>query len=76
MSRQAETVTIQVVRYRDPSGQPTCCADRRAGLTCRFLATTHFGTRDVCTLRVDHELAPRTMGYQRPDDGCELWGRY
>ena len=68
-----EHKTISVQRFRSPDGAPTCCADHPAGQTCRFLGVRSFGTVDVCMLGVQRDLAPRTTGFQRPDERCEVW---
>lgn len=67
-----EYATISVRRFRDPAGNPTCCADHPAGKTCRFLGVTHFGTRDTCMLGEQQNL-DSIDGYTRPDERCEVW---
>jgi hypothetical protein len=68
-----EYATIQIRRYRSPDGQPTCCADHPAGMTCPYLGSRRMGSVDVCLLGEPRDLAPRTLGYQRPHDKCAVW---
>lgn len=68
-----EYATISVTRYRSPDGKPTCCANHPAGETCRFLGSRRMGAVDVCMLGEQRDLAPLTLGFQRPDAKCEVW---
>ena len=72
----AEYATIKVKRYRTPDGNPTCCADQPAGLTCRFLGVRGFGLVTVCMLGQEHRIeysSTNNSGYLQPHDGCEVW---
>ena len=78
----AETVQIDVVRYMDADGNPTCAADFAAGLVCRFYATQRFGCSETCVFA--DKSGPRgiwqTMtrrnngsGTLIPLAGCPVW---
>lgn len=44
----AELVSLQVERYRDPDGNPTCAIDFDTDKVCRFYRTGKFGLTDTC----------------------------
>ena len=70
----AEVTLIDVVRYRDKDGEPTCCADVRTGDVCRFLSRSRFGTQEQCAL-MSGQLERRKAGQGTliPAAGCLVW---
>ena len=76
----SEFATITMLRYRDPSGRPTCAADFDKGDVCRFYGTQRLSTHEVCFACGDKsrrvwEGMPRIDGYLRPLKDCPVWGR-
>jgi hypothetical protein len=82
MNHTTETVQIEVARYRDEAGNPTCAVDFEAGLVCRFYTTQRFGCSETCLFA--DKSGPRGMWQtmQRRNDGigtliplalCPLW---
>jgi hypothetical protein len=68
-----EEAFIKVTRYRDPEGNPTCCANVQTGEVCRFLGSRRMGAIDVCMLSEHRDLFPSSGGFQSPDDECLVW---
>lgn len=74
-----ETVTLTIPRYRDPDGNPTCCADYPAGRSCPFLFSTNLGATDLCSAIMAHAFLPKLNrrdngeGYIEPHRDCPLW---
>ncbi len=69
-----EIVTIKVIRYRSPDGEPTCCADAQAGRICAYLGTRSFGQMDVCMLGQHRDIQrPKAVSYTRPLSDCPVW---
>ncbi len=74
-----ETVTLTIPRYRDPDGNPTCCADVASKRFCRFLFITYLGCADNCSAIMGTEMFPELTrrdngeGYIEPHRDCPLW---
>ena len=43
-----EPASLQIVRYRDADGNPTCAIDFQTGRVCAFYGTQQFGQRETC----------------------------
>lgn len=78
---KTETVMIPFMRYRDPSGRPTCClhmtTETEDGRFCQFLCSTRFGSRHICRLQDDARNYLEGRGgdirnYLVPDSQCCL----
>ena len=78
-----ELVHIEVMRYRDAEGNPTCAAGFNDGRVCRFYGTRKLGAVEVCMLqsadllrRLDLPDLLRSGGGSGsliPADGCPVW---
>lgn len=44
----AETILLEIPRFRDADGNPTCAADFRLGQVCPFFGTQKFGQHETC----------------------------
>ena len=68
----SEFTSISVERFRNPHGEPTCCADHVSRAACRFLGTSECGTVDICKLG-DQRGLYRIKHWLRPDEACDVW---
>jgi len=68
--------TIEITAYHTPEHKPCCALDFNSGKVCKFLATTRFGTVDVCRLN-NQELrrGDYGTGYLVPTDSCIVWSK-
>lgn len=48
MIETEEGHTMQVVRYRDKAGVPTCAMDFDRGKVCKFYMSQKWGTHETC----------------------------
>ncbi len=64
---------MKIKLFRDPNGDPTCCANVKTGEFCRFLLTRRFGLVYACGLGRQRDLFDQEGGYIRPDAECEVW---
>lgn len=71
----SEVATLTFSIYRDPQGEPTCCADARAGMMCQFLGARAFGTRPECRYPDVGSIRPADSGFFRPGSRCPLWAQ-
>ena len=69
----SETVILEVVRYRSPEGEPTCCAEISKQEVCQFLGVRNFGTLDVCMLGEQKDLMRSYNHFISPHSECSLW---
>lgn len=75
-----EQITVQVTRYRDEDGQPTCACDFNVGRVCIFYCTQKFGLSETCWF-ADKEGRRWTQLHRRdggngtliPLPTCPLW---
>ena len=69
-----EFATIKIQRYRDPDGNPTCCAAYDAKL-CAFLGFRSLGMQAVCMLGEQVDLSSRhgEMSFLMPHARCRVW---
>jgi hypothetical protein len=75
---QEERICLDVVRYRDLEGKPTCSLYVPTGKYCRFLLTTRFGTAHTCTFANKESKNWEYLKedrYIRPFDNCPLWDK-
>ena len=75
-----ETVTLEVVRYRDDSGQPTCAVNFDTGENCEFYRTQRMGTSETCIFAPEagkHSAAMSRrefgLGSLEPGNWCPIW---
>lgn len=72
-----ETTTIEITRYRDNTGQPTCSISKDEN--CMFLTFLRLGTTPVCN--VTGQVLGRRFGEGNnmtgcliPSKKCIVWG--
>jgi len=76
-----EKITLEVVRYRDKDGKPTCARDFKAGEVCEYYRVHTWGTIETCLFSpacrgLGEALERRgddRLGTLIPMDGCPLW---
>jgi hypothetical protein len=79
MSEFEDVVGIQVRRYRDAKGNPTCAVNFPAGKVCIFYMTQRFGCNETCFFANDagkrrEELKRRDgKGMLIPLRQCPVW---
>jgi len=78
-----ETTTIEVVRYRDPEGRPTCALSFNTEEVCKFFRTQKFGTVDTCLFAEQYYKYNESQqrynddiyGYMIPLSNCPVWNK-
>ena len=60
-----ERIRVEIVRYRDKEGQPTCALNFQSWDVCKFLGTRKFGQEGVCM------LCPDAVLLRRLGTGCD-----
>ena len=70
-----EKTTIEIERYRDPSGKPTCAVDFNGGKVCQFMALARMGTTELCALdfKLLHRRGDDGLGFLIPGGHCVAW---
>jgi len=68
-----ETRTITFRVFRNPSGEPTCCADALTGAHCKFLGAKEFGLVPVCMAVGEDLHRASDAGWLVPNGDCPLW---
>jgi len=75
-----EVAYIEVVRYRDKDGKPTCAKNFDTGEVCLFYTAQRFGTHEACWFSDKSGKFWETMrrrndgiGSLIPLNNCPLW---
>jgi hypothetical protein len=78
-----EISTIEVIRYKDPKGRPTCAVDFTTKKVCKFYRTMRFGTTDTCLFAETYykysesqQKYDNDRGYLIPLDNCPVWNSH
>lgn len=66
-----QTKRLEVQVFYTPKGDSTCGAE---GEFCRFLYTSHFGTKDTCIYADEPIYRNGDLGFTIPCKGCPLHG--
>ena len=74
-----EHCLLDITRYRDPEGNPTCAGHFQTGEVCTFYCTAVFGTQETCVFSKAHETLGRRLdtktGSLIPLPQCPVWNR-
>lgn len=78
-----EKATIEVYRYRDHKGRPTCAANFFESEICDFLLQSKLGTRNHCIFDANHDSKTgfNDIGHYnedfreslKPCESCPVW---